>query len=402
MRNRHVTLVLMVALAIITFLDRIAIAVASPRMQAELHIPPERWGWVLGAFVLAYGLFEIPTGALGDRSGQRNFLARIVVWWSAFTALTGAATGFSYLVVVRFLFGAGEAGAYPNMAGVIARHFPLREHARGQGFIWAASRFGGALAPLIVVPLQAAIGWRATFGLLGATGIAWAVVWLWWFRDSDGIYGVARTHATLPWSVLFRSTQIRRIVVMYFCYAWGSWFFFAWFPTWLVKGAGFTENEMGVFSALPFLMGTFGNLAGGVLSDRLVARWGLRLGRIVPACASLAASALLLVAMTLTHDKTVIVIAASLGFGIADLMLPISWAVCLDIGRNYAGVVTGTMNTAGQLGGFVCSVLFGYVVQATGSYNPPLWIIAGLVMFSAYLFSRIDPTQPLVEPLPAF
>ena len=209
----------MVALAIVTFLDRIAIAVASPRMQAELHIPPERWGWVLGAFVLAYGLFEIPTGALGDRSGQRTILARIVIWWSAFTALTGAATGFGYLVVVRFLFGAGEAGAYPNMAGVIARHFPLREHARSQGFIWAASRFGGALAPLVVVPLQAAIGWRATFGVLGATGIAWAIVWLWWFRDSNGIYGIARTHAMLPWSVLFRSAQIRRIVAMYFCYA---------------------------------------------------------------------------------------------------------------------------------------------------------------------------------------
>ena len=159
--QRRRVLLLLIALAIITFLDRISIAVAGPRIQQELHIAPERWGWVIGAFVLAYGIFEIPTGALGDRIGQRSVLTRIVLWWSAFTCLTGAAIGFPALVVTRFLFGAGEAGAYPNISGVIVRWFPVRERARTQGFIWAASRIGGALSPLIVVPLQSAVGWGA-------------------------------------------------------------------------------------------------------------------------------------------------------------------------------------------------------------------------------------------------
>lgn len=411
MKKRHVTLLMLVALAIITFLDRISIAVAGPRIQAELHIPPERWGWILGAFVLAYGLFEIPTGVLGDRSGQRKVLTRIVIWWSAFTALTGAAAGFWWLLLIRFLFGAGEAGAYPNASGVIARWFPAKEHARSQGFIWAASRFGGALSPLLVVPLQAALGWRAAFWILGGVGVVWALVWSFWYHDKPddqpGITaeelaeapaaGNRKPHATLPWKVLFGSRQIRTIVAMYWCYAWGSWFFFAWFPTYLVKSAGFTEKQMGVIAALPFLMGTLGNLAGGVLSDELVARWGLRLGRIVPGSVSLAVSAVLLVAMTQTHNKAAIVVLSSLGFGVADLMLPVAWAICLDIGRDYAGAVTGTMNTAGQLGGFVCSVLFGYIVQATGSYNVPVLLIAGLVMVAAFLFTRIDPTRPLLE-----
>jgi len=177
LKKRQVVLLFLVALAIITFLDRISISVAAPRIQEELQIPPEKWGWVLGAFVLSYGLFEVPTGAMGDRSGQRGVLTRIVVWWSTFTALTGVVTGYPALLATRFLFGAGEAGAYPNIAGALARWFPTAERARTQGFIWAASRLGGALAPLIVVPLQSSIGWRPAFFVLGAAGIIWAVCW---------------------------------------------------------------------------------------------------------------------------------------------------------------------------------------------------------------------------------
>jgi MFS family permease len=259
MKKRHVTLLLLVVLAIITFLDRISIAVAGPRIQAELGIPADRWGWILGAFVLAYGLFEIPTGALGDRSGQGRVITRIVIWWSAFTALTGAMSGFWWLLMVRFLFGAGEAGAYPNASGVIAKWFPVREHARSQGFIWAASRFGGALSPLLVVPLQAAFGWRTAFFVLGGIGMCWALVWSLWYhddpRDQPGISSAelaeapaaaaTRTHRSLPWNQIAGNRQIHIIVTMYWCYAWGSWFFFAWFPTYLVKSAGFTEKQMG-------------------------------------------------------------------------------------------------------------------------------------------------------------
>ena len=177
MKKRYGVLLFLVALAIITFLDRISISVAGPRIQQELSIEPALWGWILGAFVLAYGLFEVPTGAMGDRGGQRSVLMRIVLWWSAFTGLTGLAQSFPILLVTRFLFGAGEAGAYPNIAGALSRWFPPAERARTQGYIWSASRFGGALAPLIVVPLQSSIGWRATFGVLGVMGAAWAICW---------------------------------------------------------------------------------------------------------------------------------------------------------------------------------------------------------------------------------
>src|SRR5580765_7314389 len=200
LERRRSVLLLLIALAIITFLDRISIAVAGPRIQEELHIGPARWGWVIGAFVLAYGLFEFPTGALGDRIGQRRVLTRIVLWWSAFTSLTPAACGFPALVVTRFLFGAGEAGAFPNISGAIVRWFPAQERARTQGFVWAASRMGGALSPLIVVPLQSAVGWRLTFVLLGAVGVVWALFWRALYSDHPAGAGEeAPLHASVPW-----------------------------------------------------------------------------------------------------------------------------------------------------------------------------------------------------------
>ncbi|MDQ2899309.1 MAG: MFS transporter [Acidobacteriota bacterium] len=397
--RRNGVLILLVALAIITFLDRISISVAGPRIQRDLGIRPERWGWILGAFVLAYGIFEIPTGALGDRSGHKKVLTRIVLWWSAFTCFTGLATGFNVLLATRFLFGAGEAGAYPNIAGVMARWFPAKERARTQGFIWAASRFGGALSPLLVVPLQSIVGWRAAFAILGAVGLLWVLCWNALYRDAPDVPPEAALVArvSVPWRELAHSSQLRLILAMYFCQAFGSWFYFGWFPVYLVKGAGFTEAQMGIFSALPFLLGATGSLAGGFLSDRLASRLGLKNGRRLVGCVGLAASALLLVGMTLTRNRTAIVVLSSLGFGVADLMLPAAWAICLDIGGRHSGVVTGSMNTAGQLGGFLCAVLFGYVVKATGNYSAPVWMVAGMVMAGAILFSRIDATRTLVE-----
>jgi MFS transporter, ACS family, glucarate transporter len=336
---------------------------------------------------------RFPTGAMGDQQGPGGVLTRIVLWWSGFTALTGGAWAFAPLVATRFLFGAGEAGAYPNMSAVLARWFAVGGRAKALGYIWAASRFGGALAPLIVVPLQAWVGWRVAFVLLGAIGLTWAIAWRCWYHDPPA--EAAGKKSSTPWRKLFGKPQLWLILTMYFCYAWGSWFFFGWFPTWMVKGAGFTEAEMGIYSAMPFLLGTVGNLAGGFLSDKMVASFGLRQARRLVGSGSLFVSSVLLFGMTLTQNHAAIVALSTLGFGIADLMLPTAWALCLDIGGNHAGVVTGAMNSAGQFGGFICSVLFGYVVQSTGSYNAPIWGVSAMVLIAAALFTQIDASQPL-------
>jgi MFS transporter, ACS family, glucarate transporter len=412
-RKRHLVVGLLGLVSVITFLDRLAIAVTGPTIQKALHIRAEQWGWVLSAYVVANGLFEIPSGAMGDRNGQRRELTRIAVWWSVFTAATAWCRNFVQLAGVRFLFGIGAAGAYPNASGVLWNWLPRRERARGQSVIWAASRLGGALAPLLLVPLQLRFGWQAVFWALGGLGVLWAAAWRLWFHDhpadQPGITaeelaeigvapGAKPAHAGAPWGELLRLKPLWMLTLAYGCYGWASWFYFNWFPTWMVKGAGFSQGEMGVYASLPFLLGLVSNLVGGVLCDRMAARIGMRAACrwITGGCLGL--TACLLLAMSVAHAKPLVVAFASLSFAVMDLMLPAAWAMCMSIGGRWGGTATGVMNTAGQAGGLLCTLLFGYVVAATGDYELPLRMVAVMVVVAAVLFSRTDCTAGWSEP----
>lgn len=412
MKIRYLVLGLLVLLSVVTYMDRVCISVAAPRIREEFGISPERWGFVLGAFTLAYGAFEIPSGACGDRFGERRVLTRIVVWWSAFTVLTGLASGFAVLVVTRFLFGVGEAGAYPNVSGSIRRWFPMAERARAQGFVWGASRVGGALTPVVVVPLMLALGWRTVFFLFGALGLVWAIVWSVWYRDRPAEHPAVTSaelaelgggsdfpeEGAVPWGTLFRNPQLWLIMAMYVCYAWGPTFFIAHLPDYLIKGRGLSEEQMALFAGLPFIAGAIGNLAGGYFSDRWSERYGKRIGRGILGAICLAVAALLLSAAALVSNPFAAALILALAFGVLDCMLPCAWAICLDVGGSRSGAVSGAMNSAGQAGGFLCNVLFGYLIAWYGDYNIPLLVIAVMVMASSVLFVMIDPTRPLVPP----
>ena len=180
---RFRVLVFLFFLIIITFLDRNCIALVGTRIKAEFHLSNEQFGWVLAAFSLAYALFEFPSGILGDRIGQRAVMIRIVLLWSLFTALTGFTTGLISLIIVRFLFGVGEAGVFPTVTGVISRWLPFTETSRGLSAIIIGQNVGLAIAPLFIVPLAADFGWRSTFFVNGAIGILWVVVCYLWFRN---------------------------------------------------------------------------------------------------------------------------------------------------------------------------------------------------------------------------
>lgn len=417
MKVRYRVLALLFLLSIITYIDRVCISVAGPRMQADLGLTPDRWGWVVGAFTLAYALFEIPTGALGDRIGPRRVLTRIVLWWSAFTSLTGMVSNFYVLMATRFAFGAGEAGAYPNSSASISRWFPTAERARATGIVWMASRIGGAVSPLLVVPIQMRYGWRASFYVFGLLGVVWSAIWYWWYRDhpsekpgvsqqeleETGSAVKAPAHHGLPWGLVLRDANFWTILAMYHCYCWGSYFYLSWLHTYLQKGRGFAESEMAVLSPLPFIAGACGNLFGGFLSDRLTRRYGLKRGRCTVGALGLGLSAAFLLATALTPNRMASVVFLTLGYGSMDCMLPVAWAVCLDVGRKYAGAVSGSMNMAGQLGSFLSSLAFGYLVRIFNDYNLPLIPFSAMLAVSAVLFLRIDPTRQLVpEDEPGF
>ncbi len=410
MRYRHRVLSLLFLLSIITYLDRVCIAAAGPEMQRDLGLSQTQWGWVVGIFALSYAAFEIPSGSMGDRIGPRRILTRIVLWWSAFTTLTGLVSNYFVLLFVRFCFGAGEAGAYPNASSSISRWFPVAERGRAHGTVWMASRLGGALTPLLVYPILAAFGWRMCFFIFGVVGVFWCIAWYWWYRDlpseKPGVTqeelaeigpATGRAHEGLPWGIALRNANLWKIMLMYHTYCWGSYFYLSWLHTYLAKGRGFAGDELKFFSMLPFIAGACGNLTGGALSDFLVKRVGLSIGRRAVGATGLAMSALCILGTGLTPDRYVAVGLLTFGYFSMDCMLPVSWSVCLDIGRKYAGSVTGAMNMAGQIGSFLSSVAFGKMVDYFGGrYDIPMIVFGCMLVVSAALYTIIDPTEELV------
>ena len=401
MKNKNVILAMLVILGMVTFLDRINISVAGSSIMHDLNLSPSEWGWVQSAFILSYGLMQIPMGALGDRFGHRKILAAIVLWWSAFTAFTGLAGGLASLLVIRFMFGIGEAGSSPCSTGVISRWFEKGEVGKAQGYVWAASRMGGALTPFVVIPVMMWVGWRAAFYLLGALGVIWAVVWFWYYRDPRDSRESGKSRETrentIRWSALVGNKQFWLICGMYFFYAFGSWFFFSWFPTFMELGRGFDKTELTYAVAVPFIMSMIGNIAGGHLTDKLTNRYGIKIGRKALGSTSLAVSAVCMFLAAFIPGKMAVFVFLSLCFGIFDLMLPSAWALCIDLGKRHAGTISGAMNTAGNIGGFCCGILFGELVQQSGNYNLPLYMIAVMLIVSAVLFAFINPEKTIIS-----
>jgi MFS family permease len=394
---------------VITYLDRVCISVAGPRMQEALHIGPVGWGWVTGVFAFAYAVFEIPTGILGDRIGPRRVLTRIVLWWSAFTSLTGAVTGYYPLLATRFFFGMGEAGAFPNTSVAVARWFPVRERGRAFGIVLMASQLGGAFAPLLVVPIQVRYGWRASFYAFGLLGVAWSAVWYRWFRDSPAEKAgvsqaeledtgdlVAKADHGLPWKIALRSGNLWALMAVAFCYFYAIFFFQSWFHTYLVKGRGFSESDL-LLSTLPYLVAACANGGGGVASNALVRKMGLKWGRRSIGLVGMGSAGVFAIAVLLTKDRLSALIFLSLLYGGVTLQQPVACAVCLDIGRKHAGAVTGAFNTASQVGSLVSSVLFGYLVNRYGNYNAPFIPMAVLLLIGVLLWFKIDATHHLIQ-----
>jgi MFS family permease len=404
-RYRYTVGALLFLLAVITYLDRICISIAGPRIQDYLRIGPQQWGWVVGAFAIAYAIFEIPGGWMADRFGPRVSLTRIVLWWSTFTALTGAVSSYPLLLLTRFCFGAGEAGAFPNATASIAAWFPAKERGRAFGFLAVAMQIGGALSPLLVIPIQARYGWRASFYVFGLVGLAWAVVWLFWFRNTPSEKrGVAHAELSeigaaperrrhgLPWRVAVRSANFWAILLVGLSWGYGSYFFFAWLPTYLIRARNFSERDL-LLSTLIFVFGACANMASGVISDRLVKRTGLKAARCRIGMMGIAWAALFGLLATLTSSKYGAFLLLCLTYAGICFTQPMILPTCIDVAPRFPGSMAGAQNTTNQLGSFLSGVLFGYVAKITGSYERPLIFMVMVLIFGALMWLKIDPTQ---------
>jgi sugar phosphate permease len=401
-------------LAVVTYLDRICISAAAPYIIDDLHLSVLQMSVVFSAFTLSYSLFEIPSGWLGDVVGPRRVLTRIVLWWSAFTMLTSAARGFPSLVAIRFLFGAGEAGAFPNIARSFSRWFPIRERGRANGMMFLGSRVGGMLSAPVALFIVSRWGWRTSFVLFGTIGLVWAAAWFTWYRDRPEDHPAVNAQELAwirqdprdaeslpirdrtPWGALLRSRNLYAICAMYFAFGYGLYFYFTWLPTYLIKQLGFSLLAGGLFASLPFVLAGFADLAGGWLTDYLCRTRGLRAGRCYLGCAAFLTCAALVFSSTLPVPSIAKAVLLALALASADLALGACWAVPIDIAPDHAGVITGFMNTLGNLGGLVGPLVVGIAVDRWGSWTFPFYVTAIVYACGGLAWLAIDPTQRLM------
>jgi MFS transporter, ACS family, glucarate transporter len=378
-RTRIGVLAFLCALAGILYLDRICLGTAAEDIQKEFTTSTFEFtnthiSYVHMAFTLAYGLFELPVGRWGDRMGARKVLTRITLCWSLFTALTGAATGLYSLIAVRFLFGAGEAGAYPNAARVLARWFPDQERGRAQGMLITCGQLGGALAPLVTSPLIKSIGWRWSFALFGLAGVFWGVAFWWWYRDDPeehpgvnarelalirtGAAALPKAHGAVPWNLVVRNPSIWILAGIIICSSFNSYFYFSWLNKYLVSARGVEKVWAGVLTSVVLGGSAMGTITGGWVADRILRtspdadRTRRYLGST---CFALAA--LFLGLSVLSDSAEASCLMAAISCLCAFLMLPTWWSCATKISGKHTGAMFGLMNMLG-VGGALCSQYF--------------------------------------------
>ncbi|MGC8639362.1 MAG: MFS transporter [Isosphaeraceae bacterium] len=415
-RVRYRVLAFTVLLAGITYLDRVCIAQTAQNMMHDLSLTKKQMGFVFSAFTIAYALFEMPTGAWGDRIGTRRLLTRIVAWWSTFTMATAAAFNYASLLAVRFLFGMGEAGAFPNVSKTFSRWFPLAERGTAQGIFFAGAHLGGGLTPPLVAALLPFMPWRMVFLMFGTFGFLWAVAWFRWFRDDPADHPQVdalelnlirkgrqqESHESLDWAAFRQIISNKNMIllcIMYFTQAYGFYFNLTWLPTYLKESRGFSLTSGGWLAGLPLVLSSVADLLGGLTTDHAIRAFGHRLGRCGVGFTALVVAGLTLIAGAQAKDPLLAAILIAVSGAADSFLLGSAWGTCLDIAGPHAGLVTGTMNTAGQLGAFLSPVLLPYMIG--GGSRPedwafPLLAAGGLYLAGACCWLFVDPRNALL------
>ena len=413
-RVRYRVLAFLSCLGAITYMDRVAISITSRNIMRDLNLSDVQMGFVFSAFTLAYGLCEIPTGWWGERIGTRKVLTRIVLWWSSFTIATAAAFNYGALLAIRFIFGMGEAGAWPNAARTFSLWFPSLERGAAQGIFFIGAHFSAAITPILVTALLVHVHWRWIFVIFGCVGFFWAFAWRRWFRDEPELHPsvnalelkliqAGRTvtgghHArAVPWKRILGNRTVLLLCAMYFVQSYGFYFYITWLPAYLERARGFSAVKLGISAGLPMVVCMVSDLFGGLTTDALSRRFGLRIGRAgVGAASFLFAAACILIGAAVRNSWTAAVL-LSLAAGGITFLLGAAWGTCIDIAGDNAGVVSACMNTAGQVGGMLSPVILGFVLHRWSNWAAPLYVTGVLFIGGALCWGLIDPRRRVDE-----
>ncbi len=418
-RGRWYILLLISVMYLITYLDRVNISTAAPQISKEFGFDKVTMGFIFSAFVWSYALFQVPGGWLSDRFGARKVLTGVVTYWSIMTAATAAAFGATSFIIVRFLFGIGEASAFPGATRAMQLWYPRPERGFVQGVTHSASRFGAAIAPPIVVLIMSYLGWRSVFLICGVVGVAWSIWWSLSYRNLPEEHGLVNKaelehirgldskgeinpppmdeQTNVPWRILLRSPNMWAIMCAYFTYVYCLWIFLSWLPSYLVEFRHFTLIKVGLFASLPLFAGVVGDTVGGVATDWLLKKTGsAKIGRRAVAIVGLLGCAVCIVPAALTENAYIAVYGLTASMFFLEFTIGPSWAVPMDTGGKYSGTVSGMMNMAGNFGGALSPIVFGVLVQV-GSWQAPFIVAAALLVIGAAVWAFwLDPDTSVV------
>jgi MFS family permease len=393
---------------LVLYIDRVNISTAAPLIKAELGLSNTQLGLVFSAFAYPYALFQLIGGWLGDRFGPRRTLGICGLVVCAATVATGLVGGLATLFVARLALGFGEGATFPTATRAMASWTAPARWGFAQGITHSFARLGNAVTPPLIASLIAVVSWRGSFVVLGIVSLAWVAVWVWFFRDEprqhpritpEELASLAEGRATgerppVPWPTLAR--RILPVTVVDFCYGWTLWLFLSWIPSFFFQNFHLNLKDSALFSAGVFLSGVVGDTVGGVVSDRILRRTrNLRLARCSVIAAGLFGAFVFLIPVVLARDLTTVAICLSLAFFCAELVVAPIWSVPMDIAPRYAGSASGLMNFGFGAAGIVSPWVFGYLIDATGSWTLPFLGSIGLLLLGSVLALRLRPDQRL-------
>jgi ACS family glucarate transporter-like MFS transporter len=402
-------------LSVLLYVDRVCISTAKGPITKELGLTDTQFGWVMSAFALGYALFQTPSGMLADRMGGRKILAAIVTIWSVFTGITALAWNYWSLLIIRFLFGAGEAGAFPGMARAVYSWIPTRERGLVKGINFSGSRLGAAFALPILATAIESLGWKQTFVILMGVGCVWSVAWWLWFRDDpkdhpnispeELAYIVANRQSgsdtsppgKMPIGHMLRSTGLWLMMTQYLFANFTTFFCLTWLYPHVKSTYHLNAADAGLYSMVPLLGGALGNVLSGWLVDRIYATGRHALSRKLPAIVGFLLTAIGMVMSVQQSTVGPAIFWLTLAVFGVDMILSPSWSFCIDIGGKHAGQVSGTMNMAGNIGSATIGPAFPFLLAWTGSANVFFYIIAGCSLVAAACWVFADSTKKIPE-----
>lgn len=404
----------------VTYLDRACIGVMAPYIKKEFGLDDAAMSWVFFAFILSYAMFEIPTAIWADRRGAKNVLSRIVSVWSAFTLATAGAWNYASLLIARFLFGAGEAGAFPCVARVLSRWMPLKHRGTAKGIFFACAYTSAGLTTIFVNEMLQWFTWRQILVVFTAVGFVWVIAWHFWFRDEPTEHPATNEaerqliledrppEVPFPrgwafWSNVLRQRNVRLLCFAYMPNCATFYYCITWLPTYLHERHGLEKTELGIYASLPLLLAIPTQFFGGYASDLIAKRFGITLGRRVPCMVGYSLAAVMIFAASLATIPMAAAVFIALAAATCMLTTAPAWSTCVDIGREHSATVAATMNTAGQIAAILLQPVAGYSATLLGNWNVPLWLLAALFVMGAICWKFIEPKRSVfgAAPVPA-